>query len=1211
MRLTITLSLLLLLGVVAAIAPGATASQVQGHLYVARAMSMQNPTLDAYLVGDRDAAFRWGAVAPDTLWITYIRTSWLRAQLLGFVNKNMAQHPGLTSINDTHNEPGGKSLDLCLSMMREASTSYEGAYALGWVTHWITDSYVHDLINTWGGYFHATGPDMFRHKSLEALECKHVLSAHADVVKSRTCYLYLLDKDCAGQIGATGRWATNLVLKAFRANFPDSPCYTVEADTFLKAFAIDEQLVQRGSAWFYKESTFKTLQEQCEAKAKLSAVEQDLVKDLVDLPTEDVYQQILNPFALVVTTGDGKLNLQIDVADTKMYGRFLLEWEANTQAAIEKSQSIIPACVAYIKAHPAYMREPASAPGHAEKGKQLEADLQAIGTLLTDINPNREMDLPRKDYKQRRPPNLCFAGSEGSGTDFSRLYFFTNLFWDCEMAKTEGGAPTRQERLSIPLNPTRKLSASEIIKVVNDIVLVPARGAVSTPIPGGKSEGTCKVTVYTSTNRLKEKVDFVLSDGAASTAQGEVMLGDIFDVQVPLPPGAAGNSWTQRWIIVQENDRFCYTDLPIIRDSGFDLIPTLGSRFRFDGQVIEQQTRGNTLFTKVQFTAMDAPTLLGHQTLTLVCIPDKVGTQEQACEVDTMWTIQSGTNMTADQASQLLRMMDTFKEQMKGKGLKPEEETVLINERFTIFKKSLGVDVGPLDMRQISSTKPIVLVQPLLRYAIPSGWKTNDWGSISPLNGGEFCIDGPQTGPQTCILTREETVKGSDGKSILLSTKSCLYGRFGTATRKYNDAQLEAQVKSKWPSPTRTYKVTTANGFSGSILEMREDKATHTDLVAQQIGMQREDSLGINVSGGGLLRKGKEYLVFTYSSWSSADKLVVFENHKYDEKTHAFVSSDRRDIGDGRNQSKQAIATAIADIDAVLAGLKLVKDPAFKLQPSRLFVPGPISATPVAAGDEPTPPGVVPTGDAEPETTGGGDPDVTPQPPTTPETATPPGKTKTTSPASTSGPSAPPAPSSGNSEAAAGKSATPPPGPAAATQAAPEDAPTTPVGPAKPVATPPSSTKNGVATPKPTTSSPPIPKPSAHPSPASSLPDTTGGANPSPAEPPASVDDAPLIPVKQASTSMEVLTSKATCGDVLRVKLVDPPKDKLSWIGFYKKDADHKDYIKYSFLNNLDGNTYEDVIAPDEEGEYNFRVFRDESYVPLAISDTLDIKARH
>lgn len=61
------------------------------------------------------------------------------------------------------------------------------------------------------------------------------------------------------------------------------------------------------------------------------------------------------------------------------------------------------------------------------------------------------------------------------------------------------------------------------------------------------------------------------------------------------------------------------------------------------------------------------------------------------------------------------------------------------------------------------------------------------------------------------------------------------------------------------------------------------------------------------------------------------------------------------------------------------------------------------------------------------------------------------------------------------------------------------------------------------------------------------------------------------------------------------------PEKKSAWIGLFRKDAPSDDYIHYAFLNNLKNQTY-DVKAPLEHGEYNFRIFADETYTPLAIS---------
>jgi hypothetical protein len=97
-------------------------------------------------------------------------------------------------------------------------------------------------------------------------------------------------------------------------------------------------------------------------------------------------------------------------------------------------------------------------------------------------------------------------------------------------------------------------------------------------------------------------------------------------------------------------------------------------------------------------------------------------------------------------------------------------------------------------------------------------------------------------------------------------------------------------------------------------------------------------------------------------------------------------------------------------------------------------------------------------------------------------------------------------------------------------------------------------------------------------------------------------------PPPPAEPSMRLERSVVAPGQKIRVFIGNPPTEKLAWIGFYKLDAGDKDYIKYSYLNVLDNNTYEDILAPDETGKYNFRLFKDESYQPVMVSAPLEVR---
>lgn len=64
---------------------------------------------------------------------------------------------------------------------------------------------------------------------------------------------------------------------------------------------------------------------------------------------------------------------------------------------------------------------------------------------------------------------------------------------------------------------------------------------------------------------------------------------------------------------------------------------------------------------------------------------------------------------------------------------------------------------------------------------------------------------------------------------------------------------------------------------------------------------------------------------------------------------------------------------------------------------------------------------------------------------------------------------------------------------------------------------------------------------------------------------------------------------------------------KTAWIGFFKAGADDRDYLSYTFLNNLTGNIY-DVPRPEEPGAYQFRIYADEGYTPIAVSEPVEIR---
>ena len=91
----------------------------------------------------------------------------------------------------------------------------------------------------------------------------------------------------------------------------------------------------------------------------------------------------------------------------------------------------------------------------------------------------------------------------------------------------------------------------------------------------------------------------------------------------------------------------------------------------------------------------------------------------------------------------------------------------------------------------------------------------------------------------------------------------------------------------------------------------------------------------------------------------------------------------------------------------------------------------------------------------------------------------------------------------------------------------------------------------------------------------------------------------------RAAPTLVLKSNTFKSGEQIRVAIENPPTGKYAWIGFYPKGADDRDYLKYILLAGLDDNIYEDARAPDQPGTYNFRLYKDEGYEPMAISEDI------
>jgi len=297
----------------------ARAGQIPGHIYTAM-QSRSGLTGPAKTAVDNNLAYYLtGAQGPDTI---------------GIIQYELRKISFFNSVGEeTHYSPL-KAL-LAFNVLAVAKTDQERAYALGWMTHYVNDSYVHPMVNNYGGFYEK---HKIHHKELEQLETKHVFMRHSDVVI----------KELATTIPtAFGKEFPGFIFDAYHETYPNEKKY------------------QSGNDWgIYPNREYFADQEDKAAKWCLSA-EQTFYNSHIDgtgkhgywpstipipnMPSNDAYAHAMKAIEItdIATHGD-HLTVTVKVNDSKLYGRFIADWEKATTQAIADGRTLLAAASAYV-----------------------------------------------------------------------------------------------------------------------------------------------------------------------------------------------------------------------------------------------------------------------------------------------------------------------------------------------------------------------------------------------------------------------------------------------------------------------------------------------------------------------------------------------------------------------------------------------------------------------------------------------------------------------------------------------------------------------------------------------------------------------------------------------------------------------------------------------------------------------------------------------
>mgnify|MGYP003588890991 CR=1 FL=1 len=101
-----------------------------------------------------------------------------------------------------------------------------------------------------------------------------------------------------------------------------------------------------------------------------------------------------------------------------------------------------------------------------------------------------------------------------------------------------------------------------------------------------------------------------------------------------------------------------------------------------------------------------------------------------------------------------------------------------------------------------------------------------------------------------------------------------------------------------------------------------------------------------------------------------------------------------------------------------------------------------------------------------------------------------------------------------------------------------------------------------------------------------------------------------IAPAERAGPRLVVEPARAAAPDARLAVMCEglaPDRHASAWIGLYDRDdAGDRDYIAYTFLNNLISNRY-DLPMPEEPGRYHFRLFNDPDGPPVARSQSVQV----
>lgn len=823
----------------------AMSGQMSSHIYTAIRSQEFLTGLAAKCVKKFEAEYLAGAQGPDTTGVVQ------HALDSGSLKRSVGE--------ETHYDP--LKAELALNMLDCARDFRELAYAVGWISHYINDIHIHATVNQYGGFYEVAA---YHHKELEQLETMHVIKAHGDIVTQKRSEL---DYDTMGDD------FPEFIFNAYAATFPANDLYKAGKEGyFCERYKEAAGWCSSASKAFYDTATRRD--KNGKHNWELATVK------FPNMPSFDDYDHFQSAIEIKdVKAGKDKLIAKIRINDSKVYGRFLVDWEAAADASVAYAKKPFALVSAYVEEN-----DPA-------KKAALRADLLAA-------IPNANLDQPVTGYDNAK----IHPGDKSYKTPYC----------SCTFTPSDGSAtPVEVTGLAPGIKvESTGWSGSEIGETTVEI-----------PVPAGAYPYQYELKVAITgkdafANSAYYTRDWVQTSGGTDTGgDSRVTVGEVFDVSVELTPELAKLPGRRVWLVMNDSPNNEGTHLkgsvngkPIAftlsRQSvgklpgNREFIAELGNH-RYDVAAISESMEGNTLKARLQVTNPALQKHLGEQWLVCVLLDHEQSSTMEYTEALQKWNecnknakpVYAAIDEKVESLSEAKRKQlqaegEKYQMELREQNLSEAEIEELMEKKYFEIMKSIGVQIGPEQ-------------QALLDAAEAADEVLKSKSNIYNCAFGKFILQPveiqlqPAEGWTVAEPTDEtEAIRKTLGKNLSSSDYPGMGASCSLSVTCTDDPEAEAKFARSQADSKGTRSAIQLGPYTGTIIESNTETDDSSEYSSSQLGEA-------------LLSSGKTYMRISYN-------------------LHTRGFKDQNYSIDGRASAKSTAAAVAKEADAMIKSIKLV-----------------------------------------------------------------------------------------------------------------------------------------------------------------------------------------------------------------------------------------------------------------------------------------------